>query len=200
MERPSAAVAGEKLDALESALPAEASALIALIASHAKMGAKFVARQLLPLLSLVDLADGATRRGAISLVAAELAAKPAAADDATFDDVAGAVSSHAHGGDGAWERALVATAKMAHGSNAAATASVLEAADALRARDGDDEKAHAQALFLATLLLENLPRNALSTTASEALMETLVRPGVTHEVRPIHWSPYDPVGVVNADP
>ena len=41
-------------------------------------------------------------------------------------------------------------------------------------------EAHAQALFLAALLLEDLPRSAVTAAAAEALMSSLVRPGVKH--------------------
>ena len=60
----SAAVHGERLESLEAALPASAADLLALVAAHADAGAVFVARQLLPLLSLLDLADATARRGA----------------------------------------------------------------------------------------------------------------------------------------
>ena len=62
---------------------------------------------------------------------------------------------------------------------AEAAAAVLAAADALRDDVGTPE-AHAQALFLVSLLLEDLPRCAVNPAAAEALMDSLVRPGVTH--------------------
>ena len=75
----SAAVAGEKLEALAASLPAAASDLLALISAHADVGAKFVARQLLPLLKVIDLADATARRGTMALVDAQLRAPPTAA-------------------------------------------------------------------------------------------------------------------------
>ena len=174
----SAAVAGEKLEALESALPATASDLLALISDHADAGARFVARQLLPLLELVDLADATARRGAAQLVDWQLRSPPTSADDAHFD-VAGVVSSYAFGGSGAWERALVRCARLVRDSPADAAAAVLAAADALRVEVNTDE-AHAQALFLCTLLLEDAPRSAIVADAAEAITASLIRPGVTH--------------------
>ena len=58
----SAAVAGEKLEALEGVLPVNTGDLLDLISKHAREGAKFVARQLLPLLDLMDMADAAARK------------------------------------------------------------------------------------------------------------------------------------------
>jgi condensin complex subunit 3 len=127
----SAAVAREKLEALEAALPAAASDLLALLAAHADAGSKFVARQLLPLLKLIDMADATARKGTAQLVDAQLRAAPTAAADVDAD-VAGAVSSYACGGDGEWERALVTVARAVHSSTADAAAAVLAAADALR--------------------------------------------------------------------
>ena len=180
----SAAVAGERLESLEAALPASAADLLALVAAHADAGAVFVARQLLPLLSLLDLADATARRGARELVDAQLRAPPRAADDAHLD-VAGAAASYALGGDGAWERALVAVLRAACEPDEVVD-TVVSAADALRSGDAESDGAAesdagaAQALFLVALLLERAPRASLSGAAAEAMTATLVRPGVTH--------------------
>ena len=173
----SAAVAGERLESLEAALPASAADLLALVAAHADAGAVFVARQLLPLLSLLDLADATARRGARELVDAQLRAPPRAADDAHLD-VAGAAASYALGGDGTWERALVAVLRAACEPDEVVEA-VVSAADALRSQTESDA-GDAQALFLVALLLERAPRASLSGAAAEAMTATLVRPGVTH--------------------
>lgn len=174
----SAAVAGEKTEALEAALPAETTQLLALVATHATAGAVFVARQLLRLTRLVDMTDGATRKMAAALIASQLRSPPTAAADVDAD-VAGAASSYSLGGDGRWERALVEAARYVHACPAAAAADVLTAADALR-NEVDTPEAHAQALFLAGLLLEDLPSSALDAARLEAMMASLVRPGVTH--------------------
>ena len=42
------------------------------------------------------------------------------------------------------------------------------------------DEAHAQALFLCTLLLEDAPRSAIDADAAEAITASLIRPGVTH--------------------
>ena len=178
----SAAVAGERLESLEAALPASAADLLELVAAHADAGAVFVARQLLPLLTLLDLADATARRGARDLVDAQLRKAPTDAD-ATHLDVAGAASSYARGGDGAWERSLVAVLRAACEPEEVVDV-VVSAADALQdpnesGSDGSDARA-AQALFLVALLLERAPRASLSSAAAEAMMATLVRPGVTH--------------------
>ena len=181
----SAAVAGERLESLEAALPASAADLLALVAAHADAGAVFVARQLLPLLTLLDLADATARRGARELVEAQLRKPPRGADDAHLD-VAGAASAYACGGDGAWERALVAVLRAACEPEAVVEA-VVSAADALHSpvsseQNGEPERnaGAAQALFLVALLLECAPRASLSPAAAEAVAATLVRPGVTH--------------------
>jgi condensin complex subunit 3 len=56
-----------------------------------------------------------------------------------------------------------------HTSPAAAATAILAAADALR-DDVATPEAHAQALFLASLLLEDLPRSAVTPATTEALM------------------------------
>ena len=172
----SAAVAGERLEALEAALPASAADLLDLVAAHADAGAVFVARQLLPLLTLLDLADATARRGARDLVDQHLR-KPPTDADATHLDVAGAASSYARGGDGAWERSLVAVLRAACEPEEVVDV-VVSAADALQ--QGNTDVCVAQALFLVALLLERAPRFSLSSAAAEAMTATLVRPGVTH--------------------
>ena len=173
----SAAVAGEKLEALEGVLPVNAIDLLDLISKHAREGAKFVARQLLPLLDLMDMADAAARKGTAALCDAQLRAPPQAADECHLD-VCGAVSSYAKGGDGRWERSLVTVMKSCHNSPSDAAAAVFACADAL-IEDVGTPDAHAQALFLASLVLEECPRHVVDADVVEALMATLVRPGVT---------------------
>ena len=173
----SAAVAGEKLEALEGVLPVNTGDLLDLISKHAREGAKFVARQLLPLLDLMDMADAAARKGTAALCDAQLRAPPQAADECHLD-VCGVVSSHAKGGDGRWERSLVTVMKACHDSPSAAVAAVFACADAL-IEDVGTPDAHAQALFLASLVLEECPRHVVNGDVVEALMATLVRPGVT---------------------
>ena len=172
----SAAVAGERLESLEAALPASAADLLELVAAHADAGAVFVARQFLPLLTLLDLADATARRGARDLVDQQLR-KPPTDADATHLDVAGAASSYARGGDGAWERSLVAVLRAACEPEEVVDV-VVSAADALQ--QGNTDVCVAQALFLVALLLERAPRFSLSSAAAEAMTATLVRPGVTH--------------------
>ena len=92
----SAAVAGEKLEALEGVLPVNTGDLLDLISKHAREGAKFVARQLLPLLDLMDMADAAARKATAALCDAQLRAPPQAADECHLD-VCGVVSSYAKG-------------------------------------------------------------------------------------------------------
>ena len=184
----SAAVTGERLESLEAALPASAADLLALVSAHADAGAVFVARQLLPLLALMDLADATARRGARELAEAQLRKPPRRAEDAHLD-VAGAASAYACGGDGAWERALVAVLRAACEPEAVVE-TVVSAADALHGGGGASEVSPseaaspdagaAQALFLVALLLERAPRASLSPAAAEAIVATLVRPGVTH--------------------
>mmetsp|Transcript_73 Transcript_73/g.228 ORF Transcript_73/g.228 Transcript_73/m.228 type:complete len:1067 (-) Transcript_73:82-3282(-) len=172
----SAAVAGERIDALEAALPVCAKDLLDLVTVHADAGAVFVARQLLQILNLVDLADATARRGAAAFVNQQLRKTPTNANDAHLD-VSGTASSYALGGTGAWERCLVQTLR-AVSEPTDVVAVVVAAADALRS-SGDDAST-AQALFLCALLLENVQRAAVSLETGEGIMQTLVRPGVTH--------------------
>ena len=207
----SAAVAGERIDALEAALPVCAKDLLDLVTVHADAGAVFVARQLLQILNLVDLADATARRGAAAFVNQQLRKTPTNANDAHLD-VSGTASSYALGGTGAWERCLVQTLR-AVSEPTDVVAVVVAAADALRRyvlgfiqimthclpivqsnysftrrktdtfcynHSSGDDASTAQALFLCALLLENVQRAAVSLETGEGIMQTLVRPGVTH--------------------
>ena len=173
------AAAGELLEALEAALPASAVDLLLLVKAHAEAGARFVARQLLALLALVDLADATARRGAATLVDQQLRAKPSSADDVHLD-VAGAQSSYALGGSGEWERALVSAARLVRDSPADAARAVLGAAEHLRLEHDDDASCRAQSLFLTSLLLESAPARSLDDETVEATMANLVRPGLAN--------------------
>ena len=117
-------------------------------------------RRLLPLLDLMDMADAAARKGTAALCDAQLRAPPQAADECHLD-VCGVVSSHAKGGDGRWERSLVTVMKACHDSPSAAVAAVFACADAL-IEDVGTPDAHAQALFLASLVLEECPRHVVN--------------------------------------
>lgn len=177
----SAAVAGERIDALESALPASTQDLLDLVTVHADAGARFVARQLLYMLNLVDLADATARRGASAFVSEQLRKAPTSVDDAHLD-VAGAASSYALGGTGAWECCLVQVLRSVS-EPTDVVACVVSAADALQSNDTSDaadDTCTAQALFLVALLLEGVSRAYVSADASDAIMTTLVRPGVQH--------------------
>ena len=68
--------------------------------------------------------------------------------------------------------------KACHNSPSDAAAAVFACADAL-IEDVGTPDAHAQALFLASLVLEECPRHVVNGDVVEALMATLVRPGVT---------------------
>ena len=149
----SAAVAGEKLEALEGVLPVNTGDLLDLISKHAREGAKFVARQLLP----APRPDGHGRRGGEERHCAvrRPAPRPAPGCGRVPPRRVRRVSSHAKGGDGRWERSLVTVMKACHDSSAA-VAAVFACADAL-IEDVGTPDAHAQALFLASLVLEDVP-------------------------------------------
>jgi len=160
---------GELIEAMEAALPPTATDLLAIVTAHATTAeGKFAARQLLPLLKCVDLNDGAIRRGAIQLVAQQLRVEPVVSSHG---------SSYACGGDGKWESALVDFARLVANDSAEFAGLVLDSADALR-MCGTAESL-TQALYIAGSLLERVTKR-LPSVAAEAVMDSLIRPAVTH--------------------
>ena len=160
---------GEMIEAMESALPPTAMDLLSIVSSHAKSAeGKFAARQLLPLLKCVDLNDGAIRRGAINLVAEQLHVKPVVNSHG---------SSYACGGDGKWESALVEIARLVANDSTEFAGLVLDAADSLQ-MSGTAESL-TQALYIAGSLLERTSKR-LPSVAAEAVMDSLIKPAVTH--------------------
>ena len=171
-------MAGEKLEALESAIPATASDLLALISDHADAGARFVARQLLPPRAR-RFADATARRGAAQLVDWQLRSPPTSADDA-HPDVAGVVSSYAFGGSGAWERAGEMRARLVRDSPADAAAAVLAARRRAPRRGEHGRGARAGALPVPRSFSEDAPRSAIDAGAPRRSRCQLVPTGVTH--------------------
>lgn len=164
-----AAEVGEMIEAMECALPPTAMDLLALVQSHATTsGGKFAARQLLPLLKCVDLNDGAIRRGAMHLVAEQLRVAPSV-------DARG--SSYACGGDGEWERALIEIARLVANGSTEFAGIILDAADSLQMLNTAESLT--QALFIAGTLLEQTQKR-LPSIAAEAVMDSLIKPAVTH--------------------
>ena len=160
---------GEMIEAMEAAMPPTATDLLAIVTAHATSDeGKFVARQLLPLLKCVDLNDGAIRRGAINLVTEQLRIEPIVSTHG---------SSYACGGDGKWETALVEFARLVANDPTEFAGLVLDAADSLQ-MCGTAESL-TQALYIAGSLLERTTKR-LPSVAAEAVMDSLIRPAVTH--------------------
>lgn len=160
---------GEMIEALESAMPPTAMELLSLVDAHARNeDGKFAARQLLPLLQCVDLNDGAIRRGAINLIADQLREEPR---------VNAHGSSYACGGDGKWENALIDIARLVATESTEFAGLVLDAADSLQLMGTAESLT--QALFVAGSLLERVSKR-LPSVAAEAVMDSLIKPAVTH--------------------
>ncbi|CAL6413979.1 unnamed protein product [Bathycoccus prasinos] len=149
----------------------------------------FAARQLMMTLNCSDINDGALRRGAATLVYERLRSIGDLNDE---NDV----SCYARGGDGEWEKQLIDLAKRVHDDNEH-VAVVLGACDSLRGTVTDEENnkndddvnddtnvyAETQALFIASSLFEtanNSSSSKLPAHATEAVMQSLVRPAVAH--------------------
>merc|ERR1712091_152974 len=141
-------------------------------------------------LNCSDMNDGALRRGAATLVYERLRS---IGDLNDLNDV----SCYARGGDGEWEKQLIDLAKRVHDDNEH-VAVVLGACDSLRGTVTDEENnnkndddvnddtnvyAETQALFIASSLFEtanNSSSSKLPAHATEAVMQSLVRPAVAH--------------------
>ena len=174
-------------DALDQCLPESSMDLLRMISMHCDektTESVFCARQLILILNCADMNDGALRRGAAQLVYERLRSIGDLTDE---NDV----SCYARGGDGEWEKQLIDLAKRVHDDNEH-VAVVLGACDSLRgtveegADDGnnfDNVFAETQALFIASALFETA-NNSLSSKlpphATEAVMQSLVRPAVAH--------------------
>jgi condensin complex subunit 3 len=160
---------GEMIEAMEVALPTTAIDLLNIVNAHAKKDSgKFVARQLLPLLQCVDLNDGSIRRGAINLVAEHLREEPRVNSHG---------SSYACGGDGKWESALIDIARLVANDSTEFAGLILDTADSLQMMGTAESLT--QALFIAGSLLERVTKR-LPSVAAEAVMDSLIRPAVTH--------------------
>jgi condensin complex subunit 3 len=181
-------------DALDQCLPESSMDLLRAISMHADgktTSSVFAARQLMMTLNCSDMNDGALRRGAATLVYERLRSIGDLNDE---NDV----SCYARGGDGEWEKQLIDLAKRVHDDNEH-VAVVLGACDSLRGtvtdeesnkndddvNDDDDTNVYAetQALFIASSLFEtanNSSSSKLPAHATEAVMQSLVRPAVAH--------------------
>jgi condensin complex subunit 3 len=177
-------------DALDQCLPESSMDLLRAISMHADgktTASVFAARQLMMTLNCADMNDGALRRGAATLVYERLRSIGDLSDE---NDV----SCYARGGDGEWEKQLIDLAKRVHDDNEH-VAVVLGACDSLRGtvteeenNNNDDDTdnsvfAETQALFIASSLFETA-NNSLSSKlpahATEAVMQSLVRPAIAH--------------------
>ncbi|CAL6423697.1 unnamed protein product [Bathycoccus prasinos] len=180
-------------DALDQCLPESSMDLLRAISMHADgktTSSVFAARQLMMTLNCSDMNDGALRRGAATLVYERLRSIGDLNDE---NDV----SCYARGGDGEWEKQLIDLAKRVHDDNEH-VAVVLGACDSLRGTVTDEENnnkndddvnddtnvyAETQALFIASSLFEtanNSSSSKLPAHATEAVMQSLVRPAVAH--------------------
>ena len=180
-------------DALDQCLPESSMDLLRAISMHADgktTSSVFAARQLTMTLNCSDMNDGALRRGAATLVYERLRSIGDLNDE---NDV----SCYARGGDGEWEKQLIDLAKRVHDDNEH-VAVVLGACDSLRGTVTDEENnknddddvnddtnvyAETQALFIASSLFEtanNSSSSKLPAHATEAVMQSLVRPAVAH--------------------
>ena len=178
-------------DALDQCLPESSMDLLRIISMHADgktTASIFSARQLMMTLNCSDMNDGALRRGAATFVYERLRSIGDLHDE---NDT----SCYARGGDGEWEKQLIDLAKRVHDDNEH-VAVVLGACDSLRGtveeensnneNNGDDDNnvfAETQALFIASSLFETA-NNSLSSKlpahATEAVMQSLIRPAIAH--------------------
>ena len=178
-------------DALDQCLPESSMDLLRIISMHADgktTASIFSARQLMMTLNCSDMNDGALRRGAATFVYERLRSIGDLHDE---NDI----SCYARGGDGEWEKQLIDLAKRVHDDNEH-VAVVLGACDSLRGtveeenanneNNGDDDNnvfAETQALFIASSLFETA-NNSLSSKlpahATEAVMQSLIRPAIAH--------------------
>ncbi|KAK9811687.1 hypothetical protein WJX72_008386 [[Myrmecia] bisecta] len=182
--RVEAAAAGERLEALEAALPETVSALMELAVAHAAAGEehRFATRQLLHIAArCVDLTDAAGRKAAADMVQKLL-------------------REASSGSDRRWDAALVEVARHVYSSHAELAEAMLGAIAEMYARwqlgepsDAADGEANAaqwvQCLSVASLLLQQVPsaRVALALDSLPAgctsiadLHSLLFMPGVGH--------------------
>ena len=140
-----AASAGERLEALESALPGTVAGLCALVEAHAAPRGPhaFAARQLLLLASSQDFGDESSRRDASALAARLLRSAPPSG------------AGYADGGAGDWEAAVVGFAVKAAGGGAAGAEAVLSAASDVR--DAGEAAAAAAAALSAAAAASSAP-------------------------------------------
>ena len=164
-----AASAGEKLEALEAALPPTMVEYCELVRRHTAGGAtsRFASRQLLRLACKLDLSDAAASRAASSLAEELLQQGPAA-------------GMFGAGGRGDWERTLVSFAVTAVGAAAADT--VYAAAASICDGTSGADAAWVQALGIVVPLLESAASLSAAggSSALRTLREDLVLPAVQH--------------------
>ena len=184
-----AAAAGERLEALEAALPATVADMADIIAKHASAGAqyRFSTGQLMQLSAkCMDFADAAGRSSASLMLRQLLSEAPSGADP----EEAAAWEAAWH--SDSWLRALALFLRKVYGSPAELADAMLDIVGSLHrtagfAAEGVEvaEQAWVHALSVAGLLLEQLTSArpvlaAASPFTLRDLLDCVIQPGLRH--------------------